>query len=144
MNLSAKVLGQTTITRLTQTSAEHVLTIGSDTLTRAELAAVECFNFLAARNLSAALQALGVKNLRDLYDNIPPKDLALPHVGTIAMAVLGAAFEAKRIGGDDPLTTYVRKHQPKVTTFDTMKDRVRREEQALKRDRRRRRKNGAA
>jgi hypothetical protein len=36
--------------------------------------------------------------------------VALPHLGVISLAVLGAAFEAKRIGGDAPLESWVRKH----------------------------------
>lgn len=138
MNLSARVLGQTAVTHLTKTSAEHVLSIGSDKLTRGQLAEVGCYNFVAARNLSVALQELGVKSLRDVFDNIPPHDLALPRVGVVSLAVLGAAFEAKHIGGELPLETYVRKHEPKVVTFDSVKERVRREEEAVRKRERRR------
>src|SRR5262245_17555721 len=121
MDLAVKVLGSTAVTKLSAAYVEHVLVVGRDKLTRQDLAAVGCYNFVAARHLTAAAKALAVKDLRDLFETVPPKDLALPHVGVITLAVLGAAFEAKRIGGDSPLTTYVRKHAPKVTTFTSIK-----------------------
>lgn len=138
MNLARNVLGAHAVDFLEHASRESILTIGSDHLTRGELADLGCYNFVAARNLSGALNQLGVKNLRDVFDNYTPRDLALPHVGVIALAVLGAAFEAKGIGGEIPLETYVAKHQAKVTTFDTVKARIAREDQQrLKRPRRR-------
>jgi len=101
MRLSAAVLGAGAVKQLEETAADAVLVIGSDRLTRAELAAVGCFNFHAARLLSKVLHAeLRVRNLRQVFEKIAPVDLALPHVGVISLAVLGAAFEAKGIGGD--------------------------------------------
>jgi len=121
MDLAVKVLGSTAVNRLAAAYSEHVLIVGRDKLTRQDLAAVGCYNFTAARNLTAAAKALDVKNLQHLFDTVPPQDLAMPHVGVITLAVLGAAFEAKRIGGDSPLTTYVRQHAPKLVTFSAFK-----------------------
>ena len=110
MNLSTTILGSTAVKQLQATSKAWVLEVGSDRLTRAELAGVSCFNFLAARNLTAILKTLTIKNLADLYARIPPTAIAVPHMGAISLAVLGAAFEAKGIGGDAPLENWVRKH----------------------------------
>jgi hypothetical protein len=137
MNLATRVLGHTAVTKLTTTSREHILVIGTDKLTRGDLAQVGCYNFVAARYLTQALQQLDVTSLRDVFERVAPRDLALPHVGVISLAVLGAAFEARGIGGEAPLDTYVAKHQTKVVTFDTMKHRVQREAEAARRKRRR-------
>src|SRR5262245_53424655 len=138
MDLAFKVLGSTAVGHLSKLSAEAVLIVGRDKLTRADLAGVECFNFVAARNLSAACKALGVESLRDLYETTPPRDLALPHIGVVALAVLGAAFEARKIGGENPLETYVRKHAPKLTTFHSIKAKELRDQRAATKARRRR------
>jgi hypothetical protein len=139
VNLARTVLGASAVDRLSTAAGEAVLVVGSDTFTRSDLSAVGCFNFVAARYLTHALHDLGVTNLRDVYDRVPPRDLALPGVGVISLAVLGAAFEAKHIGGDSPLETYVRKHQTKLTTFDTVKHAVKREQLANQQRRRKRR-----
>lgn len=138
MDLAFKVLGSTAVGHLSKLSAEAVLIVGRDKLTRADLAGVECFNFVAAKNLSAACKALGVESLRDLFETVPPRDLALPHVGVISLAVLGAAFEARKVGGDSPLETWVRKHAPKLTTFSSIKMKAFNEERRAKGKRRRR------
>ena len=131
MNLSTSILGTTAVAQLKQHAGAPLLQIGSDRFTRHDLAGVDCFNFTAARNLGHILtNGLAVKNLRDVYDRIPPHRLALPGLGVIALAVLGAAFEAKGLGGDEPLESWARKHAlpgPKgqgaaeLTTFATMK-----------------------
>lgn len=44
--------------------------------------------------------------------------------GVVSLAVLGAAFEAKGLGGDAPLEAWVKQHQDKdetLTTFSTIK-----------------------
>jgi len=129
VRLSAAVLGAGAVKQLEDTAADAVLVIGSDRLTRAELAAIGCFNFHAARLLSKVLHTeLRVKNLRQVFEKIAPVDLALPTVGVISLAVLGAAFEAKGIGGDAPLENYVRRHSAKMQTFSTMKQHVRKRE----------------
>jgi hypothetical protein len=130
MNLSTAVLGSTAVKRLEGASREYVLSIGKDHLTRQELAGVGCFNFIAARNLSHLLTDLGVTNLRDLYERIAPADLVLPQLGVISLAVLGAAFEAVGIGGENPLESWVRKHSEKLRTFDSLKHAQHREQQA--------------
>src|SRR5215471_1740019 len=127
MDLSTRVLGSTAANKLREQDAEAIFVIGKDRLTRAQLATVGCFNFTAARNFSRAAAALGAKSLRDLYDSYPPSALALPRVGTISLAVLGAAFEARHICGDAPLEQYVQRHAEKVTTFETIKHREQRE-----------------
>ena len=131
MRLSSKVLGTATAEKLGTRAAEHVLIVGSDKLTRGDLAEVGCFNYLAAQNLTAILaKFFTVENLRDLYEHTPPRELALPHLGVISLAVLGAAFEVREIGGDDPLENYVKHHSDngKIVTFDTIKLREERRE----------------
>jgi hypothetical protein len=128
MNLSTRVLGSTSVHKLEAQAAEAVLTIGKDVLTRAQLAQVGCFNFTAARRLSGILADLNIQNLRQLYNDIAPSGLALPGIGVISLAVLGAAFEAKKIGGEAPLESYVEKHKQgsqkhPLVTFDTIKRR---------------------
>jgi len=81
MDLSAKVLGATVVTYLHKTQDAAVLAIGRDRFTRSDLAAVACFNFVAAANLSAILnRELQVKDTRDVFDRIHPNRLALPQV----------------------------------------------------------------
>jgi hypothetical protein len=122
MYYSPSILGISAVEQLRKSAQSAVLTIGSDKLTRGQLAAVGCYNFVAARMLSEVLhQELQVKSLRQVYDEIPPAALALPRLGVISLAVLGAAFEVKGIGGSAPLESYVKKHAEKVTTFSTMK-----------------------
>lgn len=145
MNLSTRILGSTAVRQLEAATTAGVLQVGSDRLTRSDLAAVGCFNFLAARNLSALLQGVPVKNLRDLYTRLAPGALALPHMGVISLAVLGAAFEAKGIGGETPLESWVRLHthgdtpNQAMVTFYTLKKRELSEHAAARRRRRRRR-----
>lgn len=110
MNLSTTILGSTAVKQLQATTSAFVLEVGSDRFTRAQLAGVSCFNFNAAKNLTNQLRELEIKNLADLYERVPPGALALPHLGVISFAVLGAAFEAKRIGGDAPLESWARLH----------------------------------
>jgi len=142
MNLAANILGQTAVTKLQEGARSAVLEIGSDKISRRDLAQVECYNFHAARLLSGVLHTLGVKSLRQVYDEYPPTALAVPGMGVVSLAVLGAAFEAKGIGGETPLENYVRKHAKngngKVVTFDTLKHRELAERQKEARDRKRR------
>jgi hypothetical protein len=146
MNLSTTILGTTACKQLQATSKAWVIEVGSDRLTRAELAKVDCYNFVAAKNLSAVLKQLAVKNLADLYARVPPAAVALPHLGVISLAVLGAAFEAKGIGGEAPLEAWARKHSgtnghaQKLVTFDTLKAREL-AEHAIERKQRKQRKD---
>jgi len=142
MILSTTILGTTAVKQLQATGRSSVLEVGSDRLTRAELAKVGCYNFLAAKNLSAILKGLGIKNLADLYARVPPSAVALPHMGAISLAVLGAAFEVKGIGGDAPLERWVQKHAGQdeaaaMVTFDTIKRRELAEQRREKKARRR-------
>ena len=128
MILSDRVLGSTTTRTLRDRTAAPVLRIGADTFTRHDLAAIDCFNFLAAANLSALLtEHLRVKDTRDLYNNTPPSALAVPRLGAIALATLGAAFEVKGLGGAAPLESWVNKHATDkaapLVTFYTLKHR---------------------
>ena len=113
MQLSPKILGKHATDVLTARVKTPLLQIGSYTFYRGDFAAIGCFSFLAAINLGAALQALQPRNTKDVYDNIPPSSLVLPRVGSISLAVLGAAFEARGIGGDQPLESWVVRHRPK-------------------------------
>jgi hypothetical protein len=127
MDLSARVLGTHATTTLRDRAAAPVLTIGRDRFTRHDLAEVECFNYVAALNLSRALADLGVGSTKEVFEQVTPLMLAVPHVGAIALAVLGAAFEKKGLGGDAPLEGWVTRHRDETTqrkefvTFDTIK-----------------------
>ena len=137
MNLSTTILGSTAVKQLQETSSAWVLEVGSDRFTRAQLASVSCFNFTAAKNLTNLLRELTVKNLSDLYERVPPSALALPHMGVISFAVLGAAFEAKKIGGQAPLESWARLHSngdrdAPLVSFHTLKQRELAEQQAEK------------
>lgn len=135
MNLAASILGRHAVDKLSETRAAAVLTIGSDTFTRGDLAHVECFNFHAARILSHVFnRELQVKNLRQVFDEIPPSALSLPNLGVICLAVLGAAFEARGIGGSEPLVNYLKKHAEKIQTFHTIKAHAQAEERRARKD----------
>lgn len=128
MNFSPRVLGKHTAALLQARIDTPVLIVGSDFFTRRDLSSLDCFNFVAAANLSRILADFGVINTRDVYERISPLDLAVPRLGAISLAVLGAAFEAKKLGGDRPLETWVTKHRAagprrEFVTFDTLKDR---------------------
>lgn len=147
MNLSTTILGSTAVKQLQATSSAWVLEVGSDRLTRAQLAQVGCYNFVAARNLSTVLQEIPAKNLADLYARVAPTDMALPHLGVISLAVLGAAFEAKGIGGDAPLESWVQRHATKpdaaMVSFHTLKRRELAEQAEARKQRRTRRRRAA-
>lgn len=142
MRLSDKVLGVSIVRELRAKTAQPILQIGSDTFTRRELSKVECYNFTAAANLSAILnRQLRVKNLREVFEIVSPQDLAVPRLGTISLAVLGAAFEAKGIGGANPLESWVKRHLKNgaaLVTFDTLKHRDEKEKAAERREKKRR------
>jgi len=129
MDFSNRVLGQSTARTLQLRVSAPLLTIGRDTFTRADLARVECFNFIAAANLSAILnRELQVKDTADVFHRVQPAALALPRLGAVALAVLGAAFEARKLGGDHPLESWVRKHtehqsDDEIVTFGSLKHR---------------------
>jgi hypothetical protein len=130
MNLASSILGSTAVKYLRDSASAHVLRVGTDTLTRGQLAAVQCYNFHAARLLTNVLnEHIKAPNLRYVFEKVPPLALALPNVGSISLAVLGAAFEAKRIGGETPLENYVKKHTTKTNgeanfvTWSTLKHR---------------------
>jgi hypothetical protein len=148
MNLAPSVLGSYAVKRLQETADETILVVGRDTLGRKELAAVGCYNFTAARNLSAVLKPLQLPSLKHLFDHIPPASLALPHMGVVSLAVLGAAFEARKIGGGSPLLAWVKSHaaggdeKRAMVTFHTLKVREAQdhagEKQAIEQRKRRR------
>jgi hypothetical protein len=121
MDLSASVLGQYQAAKLQSRIAMPVLRIGRDAFTRSQLAHVECFNYLACAFLTAALASLKVKDTADVFERVPPQALALPRLGVVSLAVLGAAFQAKGVGGDTPLTAWCKKHLEKTVTFESIK-----------------------
>jgi hypothetical protein len=129
LDFSTRVLGTHIATQLHTAQRYAVLTIGRDVFTRRDLAAVACFNYVAALNLSRALKDLDVKSTKDVFDRISPIDLAVPHVGAVALAVLGAAFEAKGLGNGTPLESWVQRHRhpdtrKEIVAFGTIKHRV--------------------
>ena len=127
MWMSTSILGSTTTKALTERASAPVLIIGRDQFTRQHLASVGCYNFLAAAALSRVVRDLGVRDTDDLFKRFAPTDLILPHIGPVALAVVGAAFAFEEIGGDSPLEAWVRAHRAKghdpddFVTFDTMK-----------------------
>lgn len=122
MHLPDHILGVGAVKAIQERIKAPVLTIGTDRFTRAHLASISCFNFLAASTLSNIVtKALKVENTRDLFYNVPPGRLALPGLGTISLATLGAAFEHK-LG--KTLSDYIDHHRAeneKVVTFDSIK-----------------------
>jgi len=124
LDYSDHVLGSYLARRLRDRNASALLVIGRDVYTRADLAHVDCFNFLAAATLSAVLNRhLAVKDTRDVFENIAPSSLALPRLGGVAIAVLGACFEIKKLGGDNPLDAWIKRHSERgvVHTFGSIK-----------------------
>jgi hypothetical protein len=150
MDLSPRILGAGIAKALGERAAAPVLRLGSDSFDRRDLAAVACFNFIAAANLSRALATVRppVKNTRDVFERVPPSALAVPGVGAIALAVLGAAFEQKHLGGDHPLEAWITTHRAagprrEFVTFDTLKHRTADREPADRKARRHARRNEA-
>jgi hypothetical protein len=126
MDLSARVLGKHVADQLRERTKSVVLRIGKDAFDRHDLAGVDCFNFAAAANLSKILnRELQVKDTADVYHHIAPQALAIPRLGAVSLAVLGAAFEAKSLGGDHPLEAWVLQHTEgdKLVTFGSLKHR---------------------
>jgi hypothetical protein len=109
---SAKVLGLPASRLLRDRATASVLTIGGDEFTRQDLAHVSCFNFIAAQHLSAVLKTFRVTSTGDAFHNLSPAQLAVPGLGAIALAVLGAAFELKGLGGAAPLEDWATQHRP--------------------------------
>lgn len=148
MDYSPRVLGKHAADVLHTRSTSAVLIIGRDGFTRGDLADVSCFCYVAARNLSALLEDFGVKDTRDVYDNVAPIMLAIPKLGAISLAVLGAAFEKKGLGGSAPLESWIKKHTrnkksggPEIVSFDALKHRSK-DQQAATRERKARNKRG--
>lgn len=122
MDFSNAVLGSSVVKYLRERRDATVLQIGKDRFDRATLAGVACFHFVAAANLSKVLNAeLRVRDTRDVFDNVSPERLVLPRLGAVSLAVLGAAFEARGLGGSEPLTTWFRKHRDSTVTFHALK-----------------------
>jgi len=126
MILSTRVLGAPAVAQLTERASAAVLVIGRDTFTRGDLAAVRCFNYQAAQTLSRVLATFKVKDTADVFHRIPPSALAVPHIGAVALAVLGAAFEARGLGAGAPLERWVTLHDRDhpIVTFSTLKHRA--------------------
>lgn len=122
LQLSSSVLGLDTTHKLQERVAAHLLTIGSDHFNRRDFSKVDCFSFLAAQNLSYWLnKVLKVENTRYVYYHVNPAELAIPRVGAMSLYVLGAAFELKGLGGENPLESWMTYHKLAVVTFHTMK-----------------------
>lgn len=125
MYLSNAILGKSVVDQLLARQEAPVLKIGNDIFTREHLAKIKCWNFLAASRLSHLLTAeLKVKDTADLFNNVPPQHLAVPGLGAICLATIGAAFELKKLGN---LRDYIAKHTEKghsIVTFYTMKTNI--------------------
>jgi len=139
MRLSDAVLGTHVTTKLRERAGAELVRIGRDRFGRRELAHIECFNFTAAANLSRVLEALAVADTRALFETVSPKTIAtIPRLGSISLAVLGACFEIKKIGGASPLDAWVKKHEKTVVTYASLKHREHLEAQAERRETKRR------
>lgn len=124
MHLSTAILGEGIVRQLNERQTSAVLTIGKDRYTRPQLSRLGCFNFLAAARLTALLTELEVKDTADLFNRFGPAHLALPGLGAISLATVGAAFEVKKLG---TLMGWVNKHMEKgdtLVTFLTLKTNV--------------------
>lgn len=126
MDLSLAVLGTGARRSLQSQIDGVVLKIGNDSFRRADLANVACFNYVAARRLGDVLSKLRAKDTADVFARISPRDLAVPDIGPIALAALGAAFELKKLGGESPLEKWASAHDEghALVTFNTVKARV--------------------
>jgi hypothetical protein len=152
MILSERILGTSIVKELQTRTSAPLLKIGRDQYTRIDFATVACFNFQAAINLSSKIQEFNPKDTKDLFNRISPTDLAMPGLGAISIAVLGAAFQHKHLGGDSPLESWASKHQDNgdraLVSFGTIKHRsadikAERDEKRQKRQRRQRRRDQA-
>jgi hypothetical protein len=125
MNLSSRVLGKAVVDAITEKTRAPLLKIGADVFHRHDFAQIDCFNFIAAANLSRVLKEVRVKNLKDLFERVPPTSLLLPRLGAVSLAVLGAAFELKNVGGESPLEAWMTFHREGegngIVTFGSMK-----------------------
>lgn len=143
MYLSSRILGRDTVRALTDRGTVPLLTIGRDTFTRADLASVGCFNFTAAARLSHSLVGVA-PTIQALFDTVVPASVLVPHIGAVALAVLGAAFELRGLGGESPLEAWYTKHRaPEArrafVTVATIKHTYQREQAREARTRRQRR-----
>ena len=143
MDLSTSVLGAGVVGHLLQRQTAAVARFGRDHVTRADLAKYHCYNFQAAVTLSATInREFDIRDTKDLFEHVSPAALALPRIGSIAIAVLGAVFQMKHLGGPHPLEAWVRHHasapDAKVHTFTSMKIRDAKERAAERQEKRRR------
>lgn len=122
MHLPPAILGKHIVDKLQTRQSAPVLIIGEDRFTRPQLSKIGCFNFTAAARLTHLLTVeLQLKNTRELFLTIAPQHLAVPGLGAICLATLGAAFEVQGLG---TLADYIARHTEKghtVVTFTTMK-----------------------
>jgi hypothetical protein len=122
MHLPDHILGKGAVAAIQARIKAPVLTIGSDRFTRAHLASINCFNFLAAATLSNIVtNQLKVKDTRDLFQRVTPDALALPGLGVISLATLGAAFEQKLGKTLEDYIDHHRAENESVRTFHTIK-----------------------
>jgi lipopolysaccharide/colanic/teichoic acid biosynthesis glycosyltransferase len=145
MELSEKVLGTYVVGKLKEQIHRPVLQIGKDSFTKGDLSKEGCYSFKAASNLSYVVnKQLKVKDTRDLFERITPQELALPRLGVISFATLGAAFE-HQIGRT--LGDYMTRHQHngnKNVSFPSLKHRDAvevQQENKRRKDRKRTRRN---
>jgi hypothetical protein len=136
MDLFAPILGEYAIRKIRERATAAVLTIGRDRFTRADLSRVECFNFTAAHLLTTKIRSFDVASTADVFRSLSPRDLAIPGLGAVSLATLGAAFESKGVG---TLSAWVAKHRAPDTkhdvTFGTLKSNSL-DEQAAREERR--------
>lgn len=138
MDYGHHLFGRGVSRTLQERAQSTILTIGSDNFTRGHLAKVDCFNFMSAQNpvlvslLNSELigepgHSRKPRHTRDFFYNVHPQKLAKPGIGSYTLAVLGAAFEAKGLGGEEPLQAWVDHHKTDDVTFTTLKNRDERE-----------------
>lgn len=125
MDLSAAILGKSVAHDLAARQIAPVLTIGADRFDRHQLARAGCYHYAAAASLSRILAVeIRPMHTRDLFQNVHPERLILRRLGAVSLAVLGAAFELRHLGGRHPLESYFRLHRDgSLIAFATLKAR---------------------
>jgi hypothetical protein len=129
----AGIFGATYLKYFTE---DAVLTIGTDTWSRADVVAMGVTQTVACGNLSKIAKSLGVRNLQDLYARTSPYSFTEYRAGVATLYVLFAAFADK---GLDPAKWYRGKSESAVlVTFESLKHREAKARERERQDERKR------
>jgi len=129
----AQIFGATYIRHLT---GSPILTIGKDTWTRQDVAAMGITQTVACGNLSAIAKSLGVRSLQDMFDRTSPYSFTEYRAGVATLFVLFAAFKSRDL---DPRQWYQGKSEAAtIVTFESFKHREAKARERERRDERKR------